>query len=145
MVYLLCALHLEQNNFDYLTKKASKEVATNATRAIFHKDGIVCSKSHENYENLFAKFFLEFGEYYDDERLEALYQNLWEYIVEPALNFPHLKVPGPGSTNRVEAVHGATKKLLQHKPVPIHQLGKVCSDRMAGRVSCSLINVEIPR
>ena len=124
-VYMLCRLHLEDNLYNHCLSKTDKPTTQAIIKEVFGKEGLVTSTSRSMYEDDFLKFYGKYGEIIGRKTCHVLFNNLWDGVVEPSINFPAIKT----QNNRVESAHAALKSLLQHKPLPLDQVATVSENK----------------
>ena len=130
--YLLCLIHMERNLNDYLIKRVDQVKTNKIKNAVFGKEGIVkTSKSRTEFDEKFEALNQMFGHHFEERRLKLLEEKLWEFAVNPAILFPHLK---DQSSNLVESENARLKRLTEHKSNPIDQLTLICENKQQGQV-----------
>ena len=130
-IYLFCLVHLESNVKDYLTKHVDKTTANQICQTLFGKKGIVESKSQTEYDERFLEFRNNYGEHFDEKRLDKLEDRLWKHAVDPAIKYPHIR---HANTNRAESENARLKSLTEHKALAIDKITMVCENKQQTQV-----------
>ena len=138
--YLLCLIHMERNLNDYLIKRTDQLTTNKIKTSVFGKSGIVkTSTGKGEFYDKFEQFRETYGQHFEEQRLDTLIEKLWEFAVEPAILYPHIKVDQ--STNRMESQNARLRRLTNHRDLPLDKMVMKCENQQEAHVS--FLNISL--